>query len=250
MCIISQSVLKFVTCNALKLGLEHFIQCFIIHMFEDSLSPQAFLLLPCPRRVWANIGDVKKSRKLHSLSKIVGTLWCLLALPLLVCKIWVNCDKQHRENEETGRSEKTVLDGSVPTVFVWDCGSRKLPVRNDSYWSCRGKKARADTRLYIGLKLLLPTLGMKWAVSPRKLSKFKHRQLPPNRVKHENNRSKISEDINDAENTKESRDGQTWRRLASGRVPVLTCLLRVFSLVFGSQILFISFFPLHKFLIS
>ena len=39
-------------------------------------------------------------------------------------------------------------------------------------------------------------------------------------------------------------------RLASGRVPVLTSLIRVFSLVSGSQILFISFFTLHKFLIS
>ena len=50
---------------------------------------------------------------------------------------------------------------------------------------------------YTDLKLLLPTLGVKGALSPRKLSKFKHRQLPPNRVKHENNSSKILEDIND-----------------------------------------------------
>ena len=36
--------------------------------------------------------------------KIVGALCCLLALPMLVCKIWrVNRDKQHWEDEETGQ---------------------------------------------------------------------------------------------------------------------------------------------------
>ena len=35
--------------------------------------------------------------------KIVGTLCCLLTLPMLVCKIWsLDCDKQHWEDEETG----------------------------------------------------------------------------------------------------------------------------------------------------
>ena len=34
--------------------------------------------------------------------KNVGTLCCLLAIPMFVCKIWrVNCDKQHWEDEET-----------------------------------------------------------------------------------------------------------------------------------------------------
>ena len=54
--------------------------------------------------------------------KIVGTLCRLRALPMLVVKIWwVNCDKQHWEDEETGQKWKTVLGGSVPTIFVWDC---------------------------------------------------------------------------------------------------------------------------------
>ena len=36
--------------------------------------------------------------------KIVGALCCLLALPMLVCKIWwVNCDNQHWEDQETGQ---------------------------------------------------------------------------------------------------------------------------------------------------
>ena len=36
--------------------------------------------------------------------EIVGTLCCLLALPLLVCKIWwVNCNKQYWEYKETGQ---------------------------------------------------------------------------------------------------------------------------------------------------
>ena len=39
--------------------------------------------------------------------KIVGILFCLLALPMLVCKIWWgNCDKQHWEDEETGKKVK------------------------------------------------------------------------------------------------------------------------------------------------
>ena len=36
--------------------------------------------------------------------KIVGTLNCLLTLPMLVCNIWwVNCDEQHGEDKETGQ---------------------------------------------------------------------------------------------------------------------------------------------------
>ena len=39
--------------------------------------------------------------------KIVGTLNCLLTLPMLVKKIWwVNCDKQHWEDEGTGQKWK------------------------------------------------------------------------------------------------------------------------------------------------
>ena len=34
-------------------------------------------------------------------SRIVGTLCCLLALPMLV---WFNCDKQHWKDEETGQN--------------------------------------------------------------------------------------------------------------------------------------------------
>ena len=56
-------------------------------------------------------------------AKIVGTLYCLLALPMLVDKIWwVNCNKQHWEGEKIGKIEKTVYSGSIPTIiFVWDC---------------------------------------------------------------------------------------------------------------------------------
>ena len=48
---------------------------------------------------------------------------------MLVYKIWwVNCDKQHRQDEETGQKwkKRTVLDGRVPTIFVCDC--RFFPV--------------------------------------------------------------------------------------------------------------------------
>ena len=56
--------------------------------------------------------------------KIVGTLCCLLALPMLVCKIWwVYCDNQHWKDEEMGQKRRIELGGSVPTVFVWDCRS-------------------------------------------------------------------------------------------------------------------------------
>ena len=53
---------------------------------------------------------------------LVGTLNCLLTLPMLVKKIWwVNCDKQHWEDEGTGQKwKKTLFAGSVPTIFVWD----------------------------------------------------------------------------------------------------------------------------------
>ena len=56
--------------------------------------------------------------------KIVGTLCCPLALPMLVCKIWwVYCDNQHWKDKEMGQKRKTALGGSVPTVFVGDCRS-------------------------------------------------------------------------------------------------------------------------------
>ena len=55
--------------------------------------------------------------------KIVGTLCCLLALPLLVCKIWwVTCDKQHWKDEETGQKQKNRVKVSQ-LFFVWDCSS-------------------------------------------------------------------------------------------------------------------------------
>ena len=54
--------------------------------------------------------------------EIVGTLCCLLALPVLVCKIWwVNSDKQHWADEEMGLKQKNSVRGSVPTIFAWDC---------------------------------------------------------------------------------------------------------------------------------
>ena len=40
-------------------------------------------------------------------AKIVGKLYCLLALPMLVDKIWwVNCNKQHWEGEKIGKIKK------------------------------------------------------------------------------------------------------------------------------------------------
>ena len=51
--------------------------------------------------------------------KIFGTLYCLLALLMVVHKIWwVNCDKPYWEGEETGQEEKkTAFDGSVSTIL-------------------------------------------------------------------------------------------------------------------------------------
>ena len=40
---------------------------------------------------------------------------------MLVCKIWwVNYDKQHWKDEETGQNWKTVLGGGIPAIFVLD----------------------------------------------------------------------------------------------------------------------------------
>ena len=54
--------------------------------------------------------------------KIVGTLNCLLTLPMLVKNIWwVNCDKQHWKDRETSQKwKKKFFAGSVPTISVWD----------------------------------------------------------------------------------------------------------------------------------
>ena len=41
--------------------------------------------------------------------KIVGSLYCLLALPMLVCKIWW---------VRRARRKQTAMGGSVPTIFV------------------------------------------------------------------------------------------------------------------------------------
>ena len=56
---------------------------------------------------------------------VVGALYSHFALPMLLCKIWwVNCDKEHWEDEEKGqkwkkkKKKKTALGGSVPTIFV------------------------------------------------------------------------------------------------------------------------------------
>ena len=54
--------------------------------------------------------------------KIVGALYCLLAFPMFMYKIWsVNSEKQHLESRRRGRREKTAFDGSVPTIFVRNC---------------------------------------------------------------------------------------------------------------------------------
>ena len=54
--------------------------------------------------------------------KIVGALYCLLAFPMFMYKIWsVNSKKQHWESRRRGRREKTAFDESVPTIFVWNC---------------------------------------------------------------------------------------------------------------------------------
>ena len=51
--------------------------------------------------------------------EIVGTICCLLALPMLVCKIWwVNCDKQHWEDEETGQKPKKQRWVEVSQLFL------------------------------------------------------------------------------------------------------------------------------------
>ena len=50
--------------------------------------------------------------------KIVGTLYCLLALPMLVCKIWwVNCDKQHWEGKEAGQKKTNNAGWKCPNYF-------------------------------------------------------------------------------------------------------------------------------------
>ena len=56
-------------------------------------------------------------------AKIVGKLYCLLALPMLVDKIWwVNCNKQHWEGEKIGKMEKNCVQWKYPNyIFVWDC---------------------------------------------------------------------------------------------------------------------------------
>ena len=69
--------------------------------------------------------ELSRTKLVSSVSvKNVGTLCCLLALPMLVCKIWwVYGDNQHWKDEEMGQKRRTELGGSVPTVFVWDCRS-------------------------------------------------------------------------------------------------------------------------------
>ena len=52
--------------------------------------------------------------------KIVGKLYCLLALPMLVDKIWwVNCNKQHWEGEKIGKikKEKNRIQWKYPNYF-------------------------------------------------------------------------------------------------------------------------------------
>ena len=52
-------------------------------------------------------------------SKLLGHFTVLFTLPMLVCKIWwVNCDKQHWEDEETlARSKKNSIQWKCPNYF-------------------------------------------------------------------------------------------------------------------------------------
>ena len=55
---------------------------------------------------------------------IVGTLCWLLALPMLVCKIWwVKMINNIGRMRWARSKKKTVSSLSVPTCFVWDCRS-------------------------------------------------------------------------------------------------------------------------------
>ena len=47
---------------------------------------------------------------------------------MLVCKIWwVNCDKQHWKEEETGKNWKNSVGWKFPKYFCCDCSYRKIP---------------------------------------------------------------------------------------------------------------------------
>ena len=49
---------------------------------------------------------------------------------MLVCKIWwVNYDKQHWKDAETGQNWKTVLGGGIPAIFVWDLSVNLVQIR-------------------------------------------------------------------------------------------------------------------------
>ena len=78
--------------------------------------------------------------------KIVGTLCWLLALPMLVCKIWwVKIIHNIVRMRRWARSKKkTVSSVSVPARFVWDCRSLGSRVAGKTWvlllWSARPHK--------------------------------------------------------------------------------------------------------------
>ena len=85
--------------------------------------------------------ELSRTKRAPTVSvKIVGTLCCLLALPMLVCKVWwVNCDKQHWEDEETGQKWKTSVGWRCPSYFCLKLYLHQFIIVmrvNFTFWDC------------------------------------------------------------------------------------------------------------------